>query len=78
MDALEAGKEHRQYVRIQVIGKNGVGKTTLVRKLLEDKQTKEAYSTDGIEIHQKCKIDQDGTWIICDGEIILSYSHLLI
>ncbi|XP_076106260.1 uncharacterized protein LOC143074944 [Mytilus galloprovincialis] len=69
MDALEVGKEHRQYVRIQVIGKHGVGKTTLVRKLLEDKQTEKVSSTDGIEIHQKCKIKQDGTWIICDAEL---------
>lgn len=70
MDAIQSGKEVRKYVRIQVIGKHGVGKTSLVHRLLGYKQH-DGKSTDGIEIDRKCQIrESDGEWIIGEGELL--------
>ncbi|CAG2254924.1 unnamed protein product [Mytilus edulis] len=66
--ALQAEKEVRRYVRIQVIGKDGVGKTCLVRRLL-GKPINDVTSTDGIEINRTCQIrTSDGEWIISGEE----------
>ncbi|VDI57301.1 Hypothetical predicted protein [Mytilus galloprovincialis] len=63
IEALQSGKEVRRYVRIQVIGKDGVGKTSLVRRLLR-KPIEDGTSTDGIEIDRTCQIrTSDGEWI---------------
>ncbi|XP_071123448.1 probable serine/threonine-protein kinase pats1 [Mytilus edulis] len=69
MDATKSGLETRQYVRIQVIGRDRVGKTSLVRRLLfpEDGEY-DGKSTDGIEINRKCQIRRnDGEWFV--GEV---------
>lgn len=66
-DAMKSGTESRQYVRIQVIGKDGVGKTSLVRRLL-GKQIDDVESTDGIDIDKTCQIKtSDGEWIVGEG-----------
>lgn len=70
MDAIKSGIETRQYVRIQVIGKYRVGKTSLVRRLLflEDGEY-DGISTDGIEIIRKCQIKRnDGQWFVGEGK----------
>lgn len=70
IEAFQAGKEVRRYVRIQVIGKDGVGKTSLVRRLL-GKTIDDVTSTDGIEIDRTCQIrTSDGEWIISGGKFI--------
>ncbi|XP_071177906.1 uncharacterized protein [Mytilus edulis] len=62
------GEEIRKYVRIHVIGKNGVGKTCLVRRLL-NQTIKDVESTDGIDINRICHIkESDLTWSIYNGE----------
>ncbi|XP_052097296.1 uncharacterized protein LOC127732256 [Mytilus californianus] len=66
--AIKDGTEIRRYVRIQVIGKDGVGKSSLVRRLVGDDDTK-LRSTDGIDIVKKCQIrTTDGKWVIGEGE----------
>lgn len=69
--AIKDGKETRRYVRIQVIGKDGVGKSSLVRGLIGDINTN-LNSTDGIDIIKKCQIRMtDGEWVIGKGELHL-------
>ncbi|XP_052073940.1 uncharacterized protein LOC127711826 [Mytilus californianus] len=64
MKAIEFGSEVREYVRIQVIGKDRVGKTSLVSRLL-GYGSHDGKSTDGIEINRKCQIrKKDGEWIV--------------
>ncbi|CAG2184693.1 unnamed protein product [Mytilus edulis] len=66
MDAVQSGTEVRKYVRIQVIGKDRVGKTSLVHRLLGYKKH-DGKSTDGIAIDRKCLIrESDGEWIVGD------------
>ncbi|CAG2248973.1 unnamed protein product [Mytilus edulis] len=61
---IKDGTEIRRYVRIHVIGKDGVGKSSLVRTLVGDNNTP-LKSTDGIDIVKKCKIrTTDGEWVI--------------
>lgn len=67
--AIQDGEEERQHVRIQVIGKNGVGKSSLVRTLLGKSFKENLESTDGIDIVRECQIKKnDGQWIIGEGE----------
>lgn len=67
MEAIQHGKEVREYVRIQVIGKDRVGKTSLVRRLL-GKGIYDGTSTDGIDIDKTCLIRKsDGEWIVDEG-----------
>lgn len=68
MKIIKTGTEIRHYVRIQVIGENGVGKTCLVRRLLKE-NIDDVTSTDGVDIAvTKCKIRlHDGVWIFGQG-----------
>ncbi|VDI47700.1 Hypothetical predicted protein, partial [Mytilus galloprovincialis] len=62
----ECGKHH--FARVVFIGKNGVGKTSLMRRLLwqNKEQVISTESTDGIEI-EKCNINvKTGMWSPCD------------
>ncbi|CAG2188188.1 unnamed protein product [Mytilus edulis] len=64
--ASECGKLH--FARLVFIGKNGVGKTSLMRRLLWQKKedVTSTQSTDGIEV-EKCNINiADGKWSPCD------------
>ncbi|XP_063418376.1 uncharacterized protein LOC134701164 [Mytilus trossulus] len=64
LTAIKDGTEIRRYVRIQVIGKEGVGKSSLVRRLVGGSIMK-LNSTDGIDIVKKCQIrTTDGEWVI--------------
>lgn len=71
LEKINSGKEARQYVRIQVIGKEGVGKSSLVHRLL-GKQIEGIKSTDGIEIFKSIQIRKDdGKWIVDEGKLEL-------
>lgn len=71
MEAIKTGTEDRRYVRIQVIGKHGVGKSSLVRRLLNE-TIHDIESTDGIDIIKKCEIRiSDGKWFVVKGMLCL-------
>ncbi|XP_071142107.1 uncharacterized protein [Mytilus edulis] len=60
--------ENRYFVRIMIVGKESVGKTCLLRRLLKE-PISDVTSTDGVDIVvRRCKINiEDGTWKI--GEV---------
>ncbi|KAL3888353.1 hypothetical protein ACJMK2_000723, partial [Sinanodonta woodiana] len=54
-EALKDGKETVHNIRIMVVGHMGVGKTTLVKRLLgEEVNISERHSTEGIDVHVNC------------------------
>ncbi|KAL3889275.1 hypothetical protein ACJMK2_001622, partial [Sinanodonta woodiana] len=54
-EALKDGKETVHSIRIMVVGHMGVGKTTLVKRLLgEDVNISERHSTEGIDVYVNC------------------------
>ncbi|XP_076084515.1 uncharacterized protein LOC143055269 [Mytilus galloprovincialis] len=62
----ECGKHH--FARLVFIGKNGVGKTSLMKRLLwhNKEDVTSTQSTDGIEV-EKCNINiADGKWSPCN------------
>ncbi|KAL3887772.1 hypothetical protein ACJMK2_000165, partial [Sinanodonta woodiana] len=64
--ALDAGKEKVYNIRVMVVGQFGVGKTTLIKRLLgQPVDISERNSTEGIDVHKHCcKISLDkGEWI---------------
>ncbi|KAL3887957.1 hypothetical protein ACJMK2_000342 [Sinanodonta woodiana] len=63
--ALDAGMEKVYNIRVMVVGQFGVGKTTLIKRLLGQKvDISESKSTEGIDVHKHCsKISLDkGEW----------------
>lgn len=69
MDAIASGTEVRRYVRIQVIGKHRVGKSSLVRRLLGE-NIKGVKSTDGIDVVKRCLINtKNNEWIVDTGKL---------
>ncbi|XP_076084161.1 uncharacterized protein LOC143054951 [Mytilus galloprovincialis] len=65
---LESGSEKKRDIRLVVVGKQGAGKTSLIRRLFGEDIT-DVTSTNGIEIHKiKCKaMSDDGIWNKLDG-----------
>lgn len=64
---LKEGKETRYVIKIFILGKNGVGKTSLMRRLLGE-SIGDVRSTEGIDIVKRCKIRvRDGLWECCKG-----------
>lgn len=64
----ECGKHH--FARVVFIGQNGVGKTSLMRRLMWQKKRNvtSPESTDGIEI-EKCNINvKTGKWSPCESK----------
>ncbi|KAL3889626.1 hypothetical protein ACJMK2_001962, partial [Sinanodonta woodiana] len=54
-EALKDGKEAVHNIRIMVVGHMGVGKTTLVKRLLgEEVNISERHSTEGIDVYINC------------------------
>ncbi|CAC5371597.1 unnamed protein product [Mytilus coruscus] len=56
LKALETGSERRRDINLVIVGKKGVGKTSLVRRLFGE-NIDDVKSTNGIEIHRRrCRI----------------------
>jgi GTPase SAR1 family protein len=68
LEIIKSGTERRYYIRLMIVGENGVGKTCLMRRLLGE-DIDDVTSTDGIDIViRKCKIRlSDGKWIVNEG-----------
>ena len=68
LEIIKSGTERRCYIRLMIVGENGVGKTCLMRRLL-GQGIDHVTSTDGIDVvTRKCKIKvSDGTWEVNDG-----------
>lgn len=64
--------EKRYFVRMMIVGKENVGKTCLLRRLLKD-SIDDVSSTDGIDIVvHRCKINiENGAWTIGKGKSIV-------
>lgn len=69
--------EKRYFLRIMIVGKEAVGKTCLLKRLLKE-SILEVKSTEGVEIIvRQCKINiQDGKWIIGKGLYICLYNTM--
>ncbi|KAJ8307115.1 hypothetical protein KUTeg_015199 [Tegillarca granosa] len=70
--ALRAGKEPDYTIRLMVVGPQGVGKTTLINRLLHlGLSLKEIESTNGIDIHvHRSAVNVDnGQWILNEDAI---------
>ncbi|VDI29325.1 Hypothetical predicted protein [Mytilus galloprovincialis] len=65
---LESGSEKKRDIRLVVVGKQGAGKTSLIRRLFGEDDIKDVTSTNGIKIHKiKCKaMSDDGKWNTLD------------
>ncbi|KAL3888511.1 hypothetical protein ACJMK2_000877 [Sinanodonta woodiana] len=54
-EALKDGKETVHSIRVMVVGHLGVGKTTLIKRLLgEEVNISERHPTEGIDVHVNC------------------------
>lgn len=73
---LQGKMAKRQHFRLVVVGPKGSGKTSLVRRILQQPldKTSEVKSTNGIDIHiLKCKIQtKSGKWIFMEGTLNLT------
>lgn len=69
--------EKRYFVRIMIVGKETVGKTCLLRRLLNE-SIEDVSSTDGIDIVvRRCKINiEDGKWTTGKGIWIRNIFHI--
>ncbi|XP_053375692.1 uncharacterized protein LOC123533690 isoform X2 [Mercenaria mercenaria] len=79
-NALQAGKEKDRSIRVNIVGNFRQGKTTLMRRLLEQ-DVRDITSTNGIVVeHYKCKKDSDGKlhYIKADGTIGSEYVQRLV
>lgn len=80
LQILKDGTETRYVIKIFILGKKGVGKTSLMRRLLRE-GTDDVKSTEGIDIVKRCRIRvRDGLWKSCTGKIcnIHFYFHICI
>lgn len=69
LEAAKNGTAVRYHIRIILVGKEGVGKTSLLRRLMSE-EIEGVNSTDGINIEVKnCKIDlHTKEWIFTKGK----------
>lgn len=63
LKAAQTGTQKRCYIRAMIVGENSVGKTCLLRRLMNE-EIDDVKSTDGINIQRrKCHIDiNNGEW----------------
>lgn len=63
LKAAKSGTNKRYNIRVMIVGENSVGKTCLLRRLMNE-EIDDVRSTDGINIERrKCQIDIDnGQW----------------
>ncbi|XP_071142193.1 uncharacterized protein [Mytilus edulis] len=73
---LESGSEKKRDIRLVVVGKQGAGKTSLIRRLFGE-EFAEVTNTNGIEIHKiKCKLkSDDGIWNKLDENYEETQTH---
>ncbi|CAC5389060.1 unnamed protein product [Mytilus coruscus] len=65
---LQEGNEKRYHIKIMILGRQGVGKSSLMRRLLRE-SIKDVISTDGIDIVRRCKVDiESKDWIFFQVE----------
>lgn len=71
---VETDSDEIYYIRLVVLGQEGVGKTTLVRRLLQE-NTDHVQSTNGIEINvDKCSVSlRNGEWKFQKGILSVIY-----
>lgn len=64
--------EKRYFIRTMIVGKEQVGKTSLLRRLLKE-SIAHVTSTDGIDIVVgRCKVNiEDGKWTIDKGNSVI-------
>ncbi|KAL3861381.1 hypothetical protein ACJMK2_007417 [Sinanodonta woodiana] len=87
-EALGSGKERVYNIRLMVIGHQGVGKTSLVKRLLgEEVRENETESTEGIEVHTACcqidhetkewnKIETDPEGLVTQRMVHIIHEHV--
>lgn len=64
---LREGNEKRYHIKIMILGRHGVGKTCIMRRLLKE-PIQDVQSTDGIDIMKQSKVDiESKEWIFCHG-----------
>lgn len=70
LKAAKSGTAIRYDCRVMIVGENGVGKTCLLRRLMNEK-IDDVRSTDGINIlRRKCQINiQSGEWQFPTGKL---------
>lgn len=69
LKAAKSGLTKRYAVRVMIVGEKSVGKTCLLRRLINE-QISDVNSTDGINIERgKCQIDiETGEWHFLSGK----------
>ncbi|CAG2231770.1 unnamed protein product [Mytilus edulis] len=66
---LKTGTEKMYSIKIMILGKKRVGKTSLMKNLLQKSLTKKEPPTDGIDIVTTFKVDIDNKqWIYCKND----------
>lgn len=66
---LKTGTEKMYSIKIMILGKKRVGKTSLMKNLLQKKFNKKEPPTDGIDIVTTFKVDIDNKqWIYCKSK----------
>lgn len=61
---LKTGTEKLYSIKVMILGKERVGKTSLMKNLLQEKFDEKEPPTDGIDIVKKCKVDIESKWWI--------------
>lgn len=77
-EALKEGKECDYTIRLMVVGPQGVGKTTLVNRLLKlGLDHKEIESTNGIDVHVHRSVVtlHNGEWILNEDDVRKLTNH---
>lgn len=79
LKTLATGSERRRDINLVIVGKKGVGKTSLVRRLFGE-NINDVKSTNGMEIHRsRCRISlNDWEWNKIPGKHVNSKDVLQV